>query len=508
MNDCNLCKYIISEYDSNKQTCSKWVNKDNFDIPCKPTGGEIGSAPQNESDNCVKVECPSHCQYPFIKDVYTDHPSEHYDNQGRNPSFRYLNDNPDALESYINNATNEDMIKEEYRQYGVDDYPENLNLKCGLLLRPEGENKINFPDIPEKNVLRQIIQKNIEISKKGIDWGALKETDKLKEKFETSFNSERNAITINDYTIPIAENGIELEWWERDKLSEEELKSPLPDTIKEYQTLENIHRMTGGILEYVLPEHTVDNMVSEEIYDWLMKNNLTKDSTKGTTSNFTMAKFFGIKTDEVTNRDFEICMNRIMMTEHDDEEYIRKINEMEHLTDLGDPKNRKELLYIEAKIIKFLIIDTSDVSTCLDIVYLTDEICKIGLTSNPTKLVGEFLKLNTDNVDDKNYSDKMRLITNRILKHLPNIIEKVIELSEYYESKKCNDKLHKNTKLLKEIHSNLFTQKTMEIKLPKLGVKEFFRDFEENIFTKIILLIFISYIITQLIKLFKVNVTI
>ena len=34
MNDCNLCKYIISEYDSNKQTCSKWVNKDNFDIPC------------------------------------------------------------------------------------------------------------------------------------------------------------------------------------------------------------------------------------------------------------------------------------------------------------------------------------------------------------------------------------------------------------------------------------------------------------------------------------------
>ena len=197
-----------------------------------------------------------------------------------------------------------------------------------------------------------------------------------------------------------------------------------------------------------------------------------------------------------------------MMTEHDDEEYIRKINEMEHLTDLGDPKNRKELLYIEAKIIKFLIIDTSDVSTCLDIVYLTDEICKIGLTSNPTKLVGEFLKLNTDNVDDKNYSDKMRLITNRILKHLPNIIEKVIEISEYYESQKCNDKLHKNTKLLKEIHSNLFTQKTMEIKLPKLGVKEFFRDFEENIFTKIILLIFISYIITQLIKLFKVNVTI
>ena len=47
-------------------------------------------------------------------------------------------------------------------------------------------------------------------------------------------------------------------------------------------------------------------------------------------------------------------MNQLMMTEHDDDEYIKRINTYNNLTDLGDPNNRKDLLYVEAKIIKFL----------------------------------------------------------------------------------------------------------------------------------------------------------
>ena len=162
-------------------------------------------------------------------------------------------------------------------------------------------------------------------------------------------------------------------------------------------------------------------------------------------------------------------------------------------------------MYVEAKIIKFLIIDPSDIGDCLDIVYLTDEICEIGLTSNPTQMMGKFLKMNTDNVDDENYDDKMRLLTKKLLKYLPDIIKKIIDIAEYYESQKCNDELHKNTKLLKEIYSSLFTESNMKIDMPNLGIGDFFKDFEENIFTKILLLIFIAYIVTQFIKLFSVN---
>ena len=103
-------------------------------------------------------------------------------------------------------------------------------------------------------------------------------------------------------------------------------------------------------------------------------------------------------------------------------------------------------------------------------------------------------------------SEIIMSISKRLLKYLPDVIEKIIDIAEHYEKQKCNGELHKNTKILKEIYSSLFTQRKMDIDLPNLGVQEFFRDFQENILTKIILLIFIAYIVTQLIKLFNVNV--
>ena len=99
----------------------------------------------------------------------------------------------------------------------------------------------------------------------------------------------------------------------------------------------------------------------------------------------------------------------------------------------------------------------------------------------------------------------MRIITYKLLKYIPNLIQKVIDISEYYEKQKCNGEVHKNTKLLKEIYAGLFTQNNMKIDLPDLGVSQFFQDFEKNIYTKIILLIFIAYVVAQFIKLFTVN---
>ena len=492
MNECNLCRYIESE--NNNQTCSKFITTDNQSC--------------NEGDEgCQRFECSPQCQYPYTKSVYNDddHPADHYDNLGLNPSFVYLNENPEILTTYISNATNSDMVQAEFQNYNAQNVPQDLNLPCGPLLIPEGENTYNFPALPTEDELREVIQYNIDYLNRGIDWSAIKRTERSISEY--NIQEGDTSIVIDDFTIPLSERGIELEWWERDQLSNDQLKSPLPINIRNRdQILENIHRITGGILEYVIPTHTVNAMVYEEVYDWLIKNNLREGSGDTASSNqFTMAEFFGITADDVTNRDFETCMNQLLMTEHDDDEYLKRINSYEHLTDLGDPNNRKDLLYVEAKIIKFLIIDPSDIGDCLDIVYLTDEICEIGLTSNPTQMMGKFLKMNTDNVDDENYDDKMRLLTKKLLKYLPDIIKKIIDIAEYYESQKCNDELHKNTKLLKEIYSSLFTESNMKIDMPNLGIGDFFKDFEENIFTKILLLIFIAYIVTQFIKLFSVN---
>ena len=195
-----------------------------------------------------------------------------------------------------------------------------------------------------------------------------------------------------------------------------------------------------------------------------------------------------------------------MMTEHDDDEHLRRINRHNNLSDLGDPNNRQDMLYVEAKILKFLILEPSKVRDCFDIVYLTDEVCQKGLTSDATQMMGNLLKMNTDNVDDENYDDNMRVLTKRLLKYVPDILKKLIDIAEYYEKQKCDREVHKKTKLLKEIYNNLFKKNSMKIDLPSIGFTNFFEDFEQNIFTKMLLLVFIAYIVTQFIKLFTVNV--
>ena len=118
MNDCNFCRYIESELDPTQQTCSKWVKKDNFMKPCVPPGKKPGDAPLSDADNCKKIDCSIYCQYPYKKEVYNDedHPEEHYDHIGSTPAYRFLKDNPEYLDAYLENATNTEMVKEEYKE--------------------------------------------------------------------------------------------------------------------------------------------------------------------------------------------------------------------------------------------------------------------------------------------------------------------------------------------------------------------------------------------------------
>ena len=219
-----------------------------------------------------------------------------------------------------------------------------------------------------------------------------------------------------------------------------------------------------------------------------------------------MAKFFGITSDEATNIEFERCINKIMMTDHDDDEHLKRISTFSHISELGNPNNRKDLLYVEAKIIKFITIDPKSVSRCLDIVYITDKICEKGLSSNAVEMLGYFLRLNTEESGDIKYRDNMRIISNRLLKYLPDIIKKIISVAEFYESKHCNDQLSKNTMMLREIYVNLFEKNNrLSFDYPDLGIIEFFQDFKKNIYTKTLLLIFIAFIITQFIGLFSVQ---
>ena len=137
-------------------------------------------------------------------------------------------------------------------------------------MTPEQDDFINFPDLPNENQLRSAIDKTIELEEIGIDWGSIKETDKLRSKYSDQIDNTKKTVTINNYVIPLSEKGIELEWWDK-KYPEEQLKLAIPENIRDYQDLNVIHQTTGGVLEYVFKDHTVSNMVPEEIHDWLRK---------------------------------------------------------------------------------------------------------------------------------------------------------------------------------------------------------------------------------------------
>ena len=57
-----------------------------------------------------------------------------------------------------------------------------------------------------------------------IEWNSIKLTDGIKSLYEGELNEANSAVVINGYTIPISENGIEVEWWENNSLTEDQIK--------------------------------------------------------------------------------------------------------------------------------------------------------------------------------------------------------------------------------------------------------------------------------------------
>ena len=161
-----------------------------------PPGREAGDAPINEADNCKKMDCPIHCQYPFTKEVYNDddHPKEHYDHLGNVVAYNFLRSNPEAYESYLSNATNPEMIKEEFKEYNEGAYPGDLNLQCGRLIKPEGTDTYKFPNLPSQEELKQSINYNINYLERGIDWTKVKNTEKLKERYPDQIDETNNTF--------------------------------------------------------------------------------------------------------------------------------------------------------------------------------------------------------------------------------------------------------------------------------------------------------------------------
>ena len=218
-----------------------------------------------------------------------------------------------------------------------------------------------------------------------------------------------------------------------------------------------------------------------------------------TKHNFKLLNIFTF--DIIHDNDIEKCFNNLMNTNDNDKEFLEKINNLNDIYDLGDSKNIDILNYIERKINIFLSLNNNDIYNCLEKYYQNKDICNIGLSLNITKLLINFL--NMESKGNKDFDEKIDLLTNRLSKYIPKIMKKNIDISEYYENKKCNQ-ISNNTKMLKNLYDKLFNI-NYNINIPDWGLQNMIQNISKNWIGQIILLLVITYIFTQILQLFKFN---
>ena len=274
------------------------------------------------------------------------------------------------------------------------------------------------------------------------------------------------------------------------------------DTTKKFIDLlkENTTNFDDSVNNY-------ENKISDnQITEWANRQQVLSGITGQTAIEVRPTKLidiFMITRDDGTNIDLENRLNELMNTGEKDDEYVTRIGSYQTIHELG--KNPRDIRYIEDKIKKFLGVDTDlfvDVFLQSNVPY--EEICSNGFSSRPMEILGRIIQLDTTIHNTEEYFEE-KLVIRKVLKYVPSIMKKIIDVAEKYEYAKC-DRITKKTLLYKEIYKDLFIDSNvLKFELPDLGIFTFFEDFTRNIYTKILLLIFFGFIITQIVSLFKVN---
>ncbi len=235
----------------------------------------------------------------------------------------------------------------------------------------------------------------------------------------------------------------------------------------------------------------------EKLEELLMKNQIITGDIK--INRF--LDFFINNSENYENLDYEL--KNLLNTNDNDEEYIRRIKNYNSIKELGE--NFEDLKYIERKIIKFLGTNTNDFIDIFNSVEDNFFDCNNGLSMKSMEILLSFLKANMNiNLDEQTFIEEKRVL-DIILKFIPNLMKKILSISETVEELKCGF-ISKKTLLYKEIYGQLFLNTNpLKVVLPNIGISDFFSDFNHNIYTKIILLIFIGFIISRIISLFTVN---
>jgi len=267
---------------------------------------------------------------------------------------------------------------------------------------------------------------------------------------------------------------------------------------------------TDGLYNILIKKGIINKICLDQIREYgdrmLMLMGIT-DVTMTDISIRRLIDIFMITKDDNDGLLLESKLNNLLDTDHnlsEEEHIIQRIGHYTSILQLGEHPD--DIRYIEKKIMKFLGTNTEDfVDVFMNHVSI-NTLCADGFATRPMDILGNLLKLNIDsNLDDRELISEKQVIK-RLLKYVPSLMRKVLDISERLEVVTC-DRVSKKTQLYIEIYRDLFVDSNvLKFELPDLGIIDFFKDFNRNIYTKIILLIFVGFIISRIISLFSFNV--
>ena len=174
-----------------------------------------------------------------------------------------------------------------------------------------------------------------------------------------------------------------------------------------------------------------------------------------------------------------------------------------------DISNPVYIKFIKDACNKFISLHPDDIKYCISELNLSEDkievlktkICDgdISFTMMETiTLVFEFIGIHID--IKKLNRPSIEILT----KYSKEVLYKVITTSEYFEELNCNGRASQITKNLKTMYDKLFNPRNCTKNSLSPNIKwDWFGHFNNNVFTKVILLIFIGFIFAKIVELFS-----
>jgi len=167
-----------------------------------------------------------------------------------------------------------------------------------------------------------------------------------------------------------------------------------------------------------------------------------------------------------------------------------------------------DLKFIKHAVNKFISLRPEDIMECIEKLSNSDvvinKICKGDITLTMFETLGfvfEFIGIHID------FNDQSEKMVQELSEHIKPVLHKLITTSEYFEQISCNGQTSKITKNLKILYNSLFPRKSTSYAfldyISKMFNGDWFKMFNNNIFGKVILLIFIAFIFSRMVDLFS-----